>query len=642
MSKNKLFQELNLSHNPHRNGYDLGFPLYFSAKIGELLPVMHRTVMPGEKFKMSVSDFTRTAPLNAPGMTKVRSYYDFFFVPYRLLWSNAPTVHTENTRNPVTADSYASNTPVGNNTPRFDSWKYRDVNSDYGYLWKLMQYENEFGFNRGLLSAKLLNHLGYGYLSTETLVNYETSTHTSDPLVTEQYLSLYPLLAYQKIYYDFYRNTQWEDNQPYNYNVDYLGIDALWDVDVNENPNNFWDNPTLFDLRYANYPKDLFFGLLPDAQYGDTAVISVGTQSGSDAGSGYPDGWQQLQVLKNDGTLASVYPSSLVGNATVDGETSVHVWPSETSFDDMKDAGTSPIASGFLVNAGVQNRDWFNSSGFGIVMNELSNSFNVLQLRKAQFLQKYKEILGSGNSDYQAVVQKIFGVDVSDAYSYHSIYLGGHSQDINVTEVENTNLVDSSATLKGKGVGSGHSDLIDFEAPDFGIIMCIYHCAPIIEYSLNALHFDVTKTEQDDYANPVFDQLGFQEFSMKYMNVERPGGGTLNDEANSNEILGYTTRYFDYKTSVGNVLGFFRDTVDGSAYLSPVNFDYLTNYYTLNNSGQYVWQGLTSSFFHVNPSLMDGYFVVDSDAYVTTDQFYISANFEVNAVRPLDYYGMPY
>ena len=43
------------------------------------------------------------------------------------------------------------------------------------------------------------------------------------------------------------------------------------------NPTNFayWNNPTMFDLAYASYPKDLFFGLLPDSQYGDTAVVDV-------------------------------------------------------------------------------------------------------------------------------------------------------------------------------------------------------------------------------------------------------------------------------------------------------------------------------------------------------------------------------
>lgn len=609
MPKNKLFQELNLSHNPHRNGYDLGFRTRFSAKVGELLPLMHRTVMPGEKFKMSVSDFTRTAPLNAPALTNVRAYYDFFFVPYRLLWSNAPSVHTENKRNPVTADSYASNKPIGSNTPRFDVWKYRDVTTDVGYLWKLMQYKNEFGFNRGYLSGKLMNFLGYGYLSTEDLDGYLDVSHTYDPLMTEQYLSLYPLLAYQKIYYDFFRNTQWEDNQPYNYNVDYLGTNALFDVDVNENPNNFWDNPTLFDLRYANYPKDLFFGVMPEAQYGDISTVEMDS---ADVELSFSH--ETLDVTDENGNVAYV---GTVG-AGVGTNTQNYITGNNVSLQALSKlkVPTSDLQA----------------------VTSIQSSFNMLQLRKAQFLQKYKEIIGSGNSDYQSVVRKIFGADVSDSYSYHSIYLGGHSQDIQVSEVVNNNLVESSATIKGKGVGSGNSATIDFEAPDFGIIMCIYHCAPVVDYALNALHFDVTKTEYDDYANPVFDQLGFQELPTYYLNVKR----SYEDELPiAGSHLGYTTRYFDYKFAVDQTLGYFRDTEEGKAYLGAVDFDYLSDYYVDTTTGASI-VSLNSTFFKMNPKILDNVFGVECNEKVNTDQFYISATFDVQAVRPLDYFGTPY
>ena len=75
-------------------------------------------------------------------------------------------------------------------------------------------------------------------------------------------MSLLPLLAYQKIYYDFFSDSQWEKHLAYSYNVDY------------------WDGKSpvilateMLQLRYANYPKDYFMGMLPNSQYGSVAVL---------------------------------------------------------------------------------------------------------------------------------------------------------------------------------------------------------------------------------------------------------------------------------------------------------------------------------------------------------------------------------
>ena len=43
---------------------------------------------------------------------------------------------------------------------------------------------------------------------------------------------------------------------------------------------DYWDGksqlnlaPEMFQLRYANYPKDYFMGILPSSQYGSVAVL---------------------------------------------------------------------------------------------------------------------------------------------------------------------------------------------------------------------------------------------------------------------------------------------------------------------------------------------------------------------------------
>ena len=75
-------------------------------------------------------------------------------------------------------------------------------------------------------------------------------------------LNLLPIFAYQKIYFDFYSNSQWEKHLAYSYNVDYWNGDSSVEISAD-----------MIKLRYANYPKDYFLGVLPSSQYGSVAIL---------------------------------------------------------------------------------------------------------------------------------------------------------------------------------------------------------------------------------------------------------------------------------------------------------------------------------------------------------------------------------
>ena len=91
---------------------------------------------------------------------------------------------------------------------------------------------NMFGFNRGDLAYKLLNYLGYGNIirsvpssgnrwwSTSLKIS-DTSSDYTQAYIQNNFVNLFPLLAYQKIYQDFFRWSQWENSNPSSYNVDY-------------------------------------------------------------------------------------------------------------------------------------------------------------------------------------------------------------------------------------------------------------------------------------------------------------------------------------------------------------------------------------------------------------------------------------
>lgn len=601
MSKSrKLFKDLSISNKVSRNGFDLSFTNKFTAKCGELLPLMHRNVMPGDKFRISVHGFSRTRPVQTAAYTKINEYYDFFFVPYRLIGKQLPHVLSQDRDNPSIALSSSSSADVGTGLP-FTSLgilRGESVVNVQHYLSDENYKNNEFDFNRCALSHKLLNHLGYCFVDEDSIrLNAEEGHLPSDSFAIDSQVSLLPLACYQKIYYDFYRNTQWEDNIPYNYNFDYMSSYRQFVIPTTS---AYWSNPTMFDLRYANYPKDLFFGLIPNSQYGDTAVVDV---------DNFTSTKDSMPVFTSNKEMVGVglpiNKDGIIGNTLVD----------------ASDASDLP--------GGTSLKFYLND-----YTNSLSAEFSILEWRKANFVQKYREIMGSGRKDMKSIIQKIFNVDIPDTLSDMVTYLGGHSQSINISEVENTNLSgDNQAIQRGKGIGSGDSSLIEFDVTEFGCIMCIYHAQPVIDYALNAYHFDVVKTNVDDFANPVFDKLGYQEFPLYFLD------NGYNNQGVENKFIGYTSRYFDYKTSVDVVLGGFRNELYD--WVAPVKEEYLRDMYVgeKHQKKEFI---LTANFFKVNPSLLDSIFDVNVDSYESTDQLRVNAKFDIHAVRNLDYIGLPY
>lgn len=617
---NKLFKDLNLSNKPSRNGFDLSHNVKYSAKAGELLPITHFTAMVGDSFKMSVSHRTRTAQMIATPFTEIREYFDWFFVPYRLLWKMAPNVLAQDTQNPVIASSLTSNRQVSTQLPQIDVNEiYRSVHEyleapdsgrNMGILNKLKAVSsmapNPFGFNRVWGALKLLNMLGYCYVTEGQAEEfYFADAIPFNAFFYRPYVSLLPILAYNKIYYDYYRNTAWEKNQPYNYNVDWIATDAIVSFRDVIFTDAYWKSDTMFDMRYANYPKDVFYGLLPDSQFGEEAEA----EGGASTELNHVPVWIGNDVqayVTNEGKVAD-------------------------------ENGWNPVsAEPTRLEVDVKH-----------VANNLKTEISILELRKQKFLQRYREIVGSGAVDYQNIIKKVFGVDVPDDLADHSTYIGGYTSTIKINNTTNTNLTDSEPVIRSNGDVVSQTNNFEFSTNEFGIVMCIYHAAPVIDYSLNAYHFDVLRTEVDDFANPVFDRLGFQ--GLPYYVFNNDFGAELNardgGDYPDNPFIGYTSRYYDYKTSVDRVLGVFREFEDFKAWLSPVDTNYLQDYVSYEPQGddsELLNFKLNSSFFKVDPRILNSIFFKEVvEGRISDDQLFVSAHLEIHKVTNLDYLGMP-
>ena len=149
-----------LRNKPSRNGFDLSRKNVFSAKVGELLPVMCVECIPGDKFKVNLKNFTRTMPINTAAYTRIREYFDFFFVPTELMWHKYNTWVSQMTDNNQHATSITANTQLTDRHPYFSMGALLTKISSIDTSQSIK--DNPLGYRRLAQSVKLLNYLNYG------------------------------------------------------------------------------------------------------------------------------------------------------------------------------------------------------------------------------------------------------------------------------------------------------------------------------------------------------------------------------------------------------------------------------------------------------------------------------------------------
>ena len=112
--------------------------------------------------------------------------------------------------------------------------------------------------------------------------------------------------------------------------------------------NSYWRRDNMFSLRYCNWNKDMFMGMLPNSQFGDIAVVDV---------------------------------------------------PGAASTPLVVSGTSQPVRVGLALQ-GSSTQNFITSTSeltpnSGLSVSVPASSFNILALRQAEALQKYREITQS-------------------------------------------------------------------------------------------------------------------------------------------------------------------------------------------------------------------------------------------------------
>lgn len=231
-----------------------------SCNMGDLVPILCKEVLPGDRFKVSTELLIKFAPLKAPAMGRVTAYVHYFFVPtfqVNEVFENFinPKVNVDNS---ITLPSVPPNRLLSN---------------------------GQVNVNSGGMIGTLSDYLGLpvtqsGWLNTSAQASYQET------------VSVDPFRVYQHIYNSFYRDQNLEPMEgvlPANASI--FLVDQYKSFQVFSASTVVGNQFTqLFKLRKRAWGRDYFTSALPSPQAGDDVLIPISSQVLADGNLNFVQG----------------------------------------------------------------------------------------------------------------------------------------------------------------------------------------------------------------------------------------------------------------------------------------------------------------------------------------------------------------
>lgn len=597
MSRNKVFEKARVTAPSGRNPFDLSQAIACTSLAGELNVVMAQPVIAGTKGKISRRCFTRTADVVSPAFHRVTEHFDFFLVPIHSLWRAwndwKPNINDMKDTNLVPWDS-TNNVPdlsLPVNVPRLDFLNLI-VNANFRPSSGTPTTQNACVSNDVL---KLCESMGYG----------ECPAFAANGSLSARVMNVFKAGAYQKVYFEHYRNTAYESNNPYAYNFDWLYPSSGGLLDPVNDVKHRRIVHELFKMRRVNYRNDYFHNIYPALNYV----------------SSNPSGLSGFSVPSDIGGFAA----SSVQNELV--------------------TGNSPNGGQVYVAAAQ------NSNNRAIV--------SVQAMRAAFALDKLMRASAYAPKHVREQWKVQFGVDTVDDPDMRSVRIGSFQSDITFQEV--TNMADGLSplgALGAKGVGSESKDrFINFFAKEDSIIIGVHYYLPRAMYDAYGLDPFNIHIERSQFFNKFFENLGLRPFYLHY--VDGTGYRISSAGANTAIVLGWSVPNFEKKCQPDLNFGAFKQEfcdfrfvpASGStpAYIQAITnaTSKLSTFVPHNNAIDAIKAAggntITAEYFKVAPEDLDNIFLnaTPADHRTSYFQFYGAYRIAYVIVAGMSVHGQP-
>ena len=496
---------------PRKNAFKLSHNVKLTCEMGQLVPIFVQDVLPSDRFKLSVSNIVRFAPLLAPIMSEVDVFFHFFFVPNRIIWSEWETFMT-GSKNGRKLDE--DQVPV---PPRivFDGSILNSALKN-GQNWA----------NDGhapLTHGSLADYLGFQTFKSG--ITFNNGLYPLDEL---------PFRAYYKIWSDWYRDENLIDDVLPDY-IDNSGDRLITNA-------NLTDVENLMQLRRRCWKKDYFTSALPFAQKGDDVLIPGSSSTGISFRSG------QLPTAQYSTSQGAFSGSTMPVDAS---PVSIRKMP--------RSSNSGNLVVGSNEDSLLPNTNIFNIDPKGLndyLVGGQATEGTIRELRRAFAAQKFFERRAVGGTRYIEQNYAFFGVRSSDGRLQRSEYLGGSKNPVVISQVLQTSEGTASSPLgtpAGNAVSAGGKYIFDRSFEEYGWIIGLMSIMPKPDY-IQGIPKMFLRRDIYDYYWPQFAKIGEQPIE----NQELYFSPTSN---NNDGTFGYTPRYAEYRFRNNRVCGDFKDTL---------------------------------------------------------------------------------
>lgn len=597
-----------------RNPFDRSYSVTYNTKHGYIEPIFQLWAPAGSHVKINRKEFFRSADVNTSAFLKFDHFIDFFAVKLSDLWSYWDNWY-------LNLNDMKSSLGVNQSSPLTQTMRescpaysmqsiLNAVDVDLPEASRPAPGTGEAGgyvnlrYNARRLLSRLRYPINYSPNANELFgIQPDIYGYISDK--SSQYLNVFPLCAYQKIYYEHYRNSAYESQNPFFYNLDWLGTS-------NDGINNFtfiqWIQ-FITNLHSVNYRKDFVQAIYPALNY----IPVENTQT-----------WE--------------LPSNLVG---AHGEASVDV-TTGTDFDRWTKGGGSSLTQGVPIYTGLKNlaADGVrieHTHAFTLVNQVSPETYSVQAIRAAFALDKLKRASAYAPRNVKSQYEARFGFKYRGD-NHESIKLGSFHSDFMLNEVTQTSpafiddQISNLGTIGGKGLGaSDYGKDIEFDCGNSDyIILGMSYFVQRVMYDNLAVDPFIAKFSRNDFFQPEFENLGLQPLYQKFITFSNQSSASLANAAN-NIVRGYQTRYEEYKTGKDINFGLFTRG-------NPLNI--FTSHFNLDNRISSS-DGVTWQFFKALPSDVDNLFVENAQEDELSDQFFGIVEFKCICNQNMSIHGQP-
>lgn len=458
-----------------------------------------------------------------------------------------------------------------------------------------------------------------------TTSNYDDVTSQNEEMYICKAVNLYSILAYNKVFYDYFRNTYYDlKYNSRNYNIDFCVREGSIETTLHPYDLDF----RFLDIEYHQWKKDIITGVLPNAQYGAVSGVTIDT---------------------NRVDLTGAIPYGVTGDST-------GRWRSANNDDLDHVELVLPNLEGSQ-NGGAFQRiththDYSGSLDTQFAKLKLVDAFDVLQLKRAEMLQAYRQMLMRNGNRTIDIFKGLYGDAPASEDDNSPRFVDAFGSTLFVDTVVSTADTSQQNGYKGALGDLGARSVINgggsfkFKTSDFGCLLFLCYIVPEATYPSLGLDPANRALDPETHFIPFFQNLGFQQVLAQDFNLYF---GSQSDEE-ALRAVGYAPSYYEKKTDIDRAHGNFV-SVPSSAFVfgqqvagqAPWYGDFVGsfNHWVPQRNDVLLSSALTLKHLYINPSFWDNIFVQKVTADFDSDHFVCNTRINLQAVRKLSKLGLP-